>query len=215
MPKQKRLAASAAFALAALFALGGAASAQQVLYKWVDKDGKVQYSDKPPKDATIAVTKIEIDPETNTTASAPAPKAVGASEIDQKLIDMAARKRAVRDKLEADVKRARAKVDAARVALATALPDESERQVIQQRVQNKTPAGPGSATTGGMLGNGGMLGAAPRSNCSLDGSGNVMTCPTIVPGEAYYDRVKTLEDALRDAEKELADAEQAYRRGVD
>jgi hypothetical protein len=36
-----------------------------------------------------------------------------------------------------------------------------------------------------------------------------------VPGEVFYDRVHGLEDALRDAEKELADAERAYRRGVD
>ena len=213
MSKPKPLAASAAFVAALLIALAGAASAQQTLYKWIDKDGKVQYSDKPPKDPAAAVTRIEIDPETNTTASAPPPRAVGPSEVDQKLIEMAAKRRAVREKLETDLKRARAKVTAAKMALAVAVPDDNERQVIQQRIQKGTPAGPGSATTGGMLGNGGMLGAAPRSNCRTDG--NVITCPTTVPGEAYYDRVQGLEDALRDAEKELADAELAYRRGVD
>ena len=40
-------------------------------------------------------------------------------------------------------------------------------------------------------------------------------CPTLVPGEPYYDRVKQLEDAVKAAEDDLADAEPAYRRGVD
>lgn len=199
--------------IAALLAAFACAAGAQALYKWTDKDGRVHYTDKAPKEAVGAVTRIEIDPATNTTLSTPPPKAQGPSEIDQRLIDLAAKKRAVRDKLEADLKRARAKVDAAKAALAAAVPEDSERQVIQQRAQKNTPAGPGSATTGGMLGSGGMLGAAPRSNCRTDG--NVVTCPTVVPGEAYYERVRGLEEALREAETELGVAEQAYRRGVD
>jgi hypothetical protein len=40
-------------------------------------------------------------------------------------------------------------------------------------------------------------------------------CPAPIPGEAYFDRQKALEDALQKAEEELAEAERAYRRGVD
>ena len=39
--------------------------------------------------------------------------------------------------------------------------------------------------------------------------------PTVVPSEAYYERVQKLEDDVRRAEEEVAAAEQAYRRGVD
>ena len=42
-----------------------------------------------------------------------------------------------------------------------------------------------------------------------------MQCPALVPSEAYYDRVRELEEAVKRAEAELDDAERAYRRGVD
>ncbi len=36
-----------------------------------------------------------------------------------------------------------------------------------------------------------------------------------VPGDAYYERQKSLDSALQKALEELADAERAYRRGAD
>jgi outer membrane protein TolC len=36
-----------------------------------------------------------------------------------------------------------------------------------------------------------------------------------VPNDVYYERIKGLEDALRQAEDELEAAQQAYRRGTD
>ena len=40
-------------------------------------------------------------------------------------------------------------------------------------------------------------------------------CPTIVPGAAFRDRKKELEDAVRVAEEELEVAQTAYRKNVD
>lgn len=204
---------------AALVLLQGAALAQ-VLYKWTDPDGKVQYSDQPPKNAAGPVTRIEPDEK-----AAPAPptsdKVPKASKDDdeaRRMIGLAAKKREARDKLEARVTAAREKLAAAKAELESAIPEDDEHMTIQQRVDQTNPVpGNGSASTGGMLGMGGMLGSAQRSNCTTrtNGSQAVTTCPTQIPTEAYYDRVKKLEDAVKSAEEELAAAESAYRRGVD
>jgi len=57
-------------ALHAVLALGIGAVAldasAQTLYKLVDKNGKVTYSEKPPKDFDGTVTRLNIDPNANT-----------------------------------------------------------------------------------------------------------------------------------------------------
>ena len=199
----------------ALFLLAFSAAAfaadPQFLYKWTDKDGKTQYSDQVPKNPAGEVTRIEIDaPPTPLNATA----AAHPGDASPSPLDVAAKRRATRNALEAKLAKATLKRDQARAALDGATPEDTEKQVIQQRQDHAaTGAGPGSRSTGGMLGQGGMLGAAPRMNCREEGK--TMICPTIVPGEAYYDRVQQLEDDLRKAEQELNAAEQAYRRGVD
>jgi hypothetical protein len=50
--------------LAATLALAGLASAQ-TLYKLVDKNGKVTYSESPPKEFDGTVTRMDIDPKAN------------------------------------------------------------------------------------------------------------------------------------------------------
>lgn len=51
------------FALAMTIAvLFGAAPAEAQVYRWVDKDGKVHYSDKKPPDAAATDLKIESKP---------------------------------------------------------------------------------------------------------------------------------------------------------
>ena len=210
--------AAASVAIAAFLASGAAQS--DAFYRWVDKDGKVQYSDRPPKNAPGEVTRVEIDPATNTTRlPVPAKNDAAAAAVEDKGTDMAGKRRALRAALEADVERARAKLERAKDALAGAVPEDSERQVIQQRSDMSNPRpGPGSNSTGGMLGSGGMYGNAAKSNCRTatgsDGK-SVVTCPTVVPAEAYYDRIGKLEEAVREAAEELSAAEQAYRRGVD
>jgi hypothetical protein len=209
--------------VAAAFALQGTASAQ-VLYKWVDKDGKTQYSDTPPKNFSGPVTRIE--PDEKPTAGPPPPKSDGVAAKVQKanddtraIIEMAEKKRAQRDALEARVNTAREHLAAAKAARDNASPGDGERQVIQQRMDQGVPLpGPGSSTTGGMFGMGAMNGTAARSNCTTTknaAGNNVVMCPTAVPNDAYYDRVKQLDDAVKAAEDELDAAETAYRRGVD
>jgi hypothetical protein len=213
-----RIAAASALAAFALAVAGSAAA--QVLYKWIDPDGKTQYSDRPPKDFKGTVTRIEPDEQAAPVPPYRAPRDGVGQDGSRPLPDIAAERREVRRKLAAAVERARDRLAVAKAALEDGgAPQDDERQAVQQRVDAATPApGPGSASTGGMLGNGGMLGGAPRSNCtkSKGSSGQVVvTCPTLVPNDAYYERVRKLEDDVRAAEEELAAAEQAYRRGAD
>lgn len=202
-----RKAASAALVLAA--ALGAAPLAAQVLYKWVDDQGKTQYSDKPPKDFKGELTRIETEVDKTTLPPSPPQPALPAraggtptkAAPAPATEDIGAKRRATRARLEERLSKAREKVDTAKKALAQAeSPEADERQVVQQR-----------AATGG------MHGMAPRSNCRTESAGGKkwLMCPTTVPSTEYHDRVGRLEEDLRKAEEELAAAEQAWRRGVD
>ena len=197
----------------------------QVLYKWTDAQGRIQYSDKPPKDFKGEVTRIESDlylppvvrplPVQQLKPGGDAAEGTQPSLNDQR--------RATRERLAADIERARERRDAARKALDEAVPTDDERQVIQQRVSqggntkpqpiaNRDPT-QARPTGGGMHGM-----SADRTNCrpAKSGGRSAVVCPTTIPGgEAYRERVKLLEDDLAAAEEALADAERAYRRGVD
>lgn len=200
--------ASAAAVVLALMGLATGPAAAQTLYKWVDTEGRVQYSDKAPKGFTGEVTRIETETDKVTlppaapppvpTAPAPAQEKAKAAPADS----IGAKRRATREVLGARLKEARAKVEAVKKAMEESeSPEPDERQTIQQRAAG-----------------GGMHGMAPRSNCRAevgkDGKKGVM-CPTSVPTSEYYDRVARQEVALRKAEEELAAAEEAWRRGVD
>jgi hypothetical protein len=186
--------------VAALVAAGPLEATSQALYKWTDKDGKVQYSDKPPAKFEGEVTRIEID--TQPTTRPPyvppqaQPKAVETGPPQP--ADPATKRRELRAKLEAGLAAARAQLAAAKAALeASDSPQEGDGQVVQQRFA-KPKAG--------------------RSNCrAVKGADNKVSfnCPALVPNDAYYERIKNLEDAVARAEEELAAAEGAYRRGVD
>jgi len=203
-----RKAASAALLLAA--ALGSMPVAAQVLYKWIDESGKTQYSDRPPKNFKGELTRIETETEKTTLPPSPppaapsgAPAAGAATKATPAPVNegIGARRKATRIRLEERLAKARENVDTAKKALAQSeSPEPEERQVIQQR-----------AATGG------MHGMAARSNCRWEGSGNQkwLMCPTAVPTPEYHERVGRLEEDLKKAEKELADAEEAWRRGVD
>lgn len=198
----------------------------QVFYKWTDAQGKTQYGDRPPKNFSGEVTRIEVDPTANAAPPAVAPRQAPAADkapagkAAQPPADIAAKRREARERLAAELARARAKLDLARAALAgETTPQDDERMVIQQRLDKEQPApGGGSSSTGGMHGSGGMHGAAARSNCrTVTGSDGkqLVICPTAIPNEAYHERQRKLEEAVRVAEEEVAAAEQAYRRGVD
>lgn len=202
MPKAARLAIVIAVAFATLPAIA------QTLYKWIDTEGRVQYSDKPPKGFKGEVTRIDPEVEKNTLPPAPtvprSSPAGGAAETGKaapRPDDSAAKRRATRARLEARLTKARADVASAKKALEESeSPGDEERQVVQQRAAK-----------------GGMHGMAPRSNCreeKKDGMKWTM-CPTFVPTPEYHERVAKLEESLRKAEEELAAAEQAWRRERD
>ena len=177
----------------------------QAVYKWVDKDGKIHFADKPPVNFKGEVTRIT--PDAQPDAVAPRPKAKPDAERveEEKAPDLAARRRATREQLAARVAAARAKLEQARKALADGEgTGEDEKQYVQERLgrdarrPERTPA--------------------PRSNCmsqvTPDGKA-IWICPRPVPGQAYYERQEKLEEAVRKAEEELDEAQRAYRRGVD
>lgn len=207
MPKRSASAASP-FALrhlalslvAALVAVGPPEALSQALYKWTDKDGKIQYSDKPPVKFEGEVTRIEIDaqPATRPPYVPPQAQPRTVEEGPAQPADPATKRRELRLKLEARLAEARTQQAAAKAALeAAGSPQEGEGQVVQQRFA-KPKAG--------------------RSNCrAVMGADNKVfyNCPALVPNDAYYERIKNLEDALARAEEELSAAEEAYRRGVD
>ena len=182
-------------------------AAAQVLYKWTDADGKVQYSDQPPKNFKGEVTRLE-PPEPRLPAAAPRPAAplVEAKEEAKAPAappeDINSKRREARKKLAANLEAAQLRLEKARAALALAGADGpavDERQVVQQHFAK------------------GRVPTSPRSNCRevvRDGKKSMM-CPALVPGEAYYDRVRALEEAVKRAEEDLELAERAYRRGVD
>ena len=198
--------ASVALLLASV--LGAGIAPAQVLYKWVDEQGKTQYSDRPPKAFKGEVIRIETEVEKSTLPPSipPAPPAVPANPAGKapaaaKGEDILAKRRAVRARAEERLTKARDKVAAAKSALEQGqTPEPEERQIIQQR-----NAG------------GGMHGMAPRSNCRVEGSGKnkVLMCPTFVPTPEFHEKLARLEEDVRKAEDELAEAERAWRREVD
>ncbi|HET7731905.1 MAG TPA: DUF4124 domain-containing protein [Usitatibacter sp.] len=189
--------------IACALALGLAAHAQ-VLYKWTDAQGRVQYSDQPPKNFKGEVTRIEPDVPADKPAAPPKapPRADAPKPGDGTLIETAARRRALRESLQENIDRARARVEAARKALdASKEPGEDDRQIIQHRSAK-----------------GGMLGMAPRSNCRDEKGADgkvVRICPASIVRPEYLERVAGLEEELRKAEAALESAQADYRRNVD
>jgi hypothetical protein len=113
--------------------------------------------------------------------------------------DLATQRRMTRARLEANLAQAREKLDLARKNLAEGTdPQEDERQAV-------------------LRGTAGPTGTS-KMNCrqvpGKDGK-TATICPSMIPNDAFYQRVARLEDAVRDAEEEVAAAETAYRRGVD
>ena len=187
-------------ALAAAFAVLAAEPQTRTLYRWTDAEGRVQYSDQPPANFKGAVSKVEVDLDANVRASTPPKSQRIAPDVLRDVTpstDVAKARREKRAKLEAALRAAQDKVAAAKAALEEGEPPkDGEQQVVQRRYARAQ---------------------ASKSNCRTvkEGGKTNIVCPSIVPSGEYYERQKSLEDALRQAEAELADAESAYRRGVD
>ena len=186
--------------LLALAAILAAPAAAQVLYKLIDRQGRVTYSDKAPKNFDGTVTILTPDTESNLL---PSGRPAEAARPPAQAPGVAEGRRATREALEKRLRAAQARVEAARKALSEGGdPQQDEMQTIQHR---KPPLAAGQAP--------------PNRNCFTTRNprtgAEVLNCPTRVPSDAYYERQKKLEEELKAAEEELAEAERAYRRGTD
>ena len=188
-----------ALLLALAAVLAAPAGAQKILYKLIDRQGRVIYTDSVPKNFDGTVTRLESEPTSNVLPSSrtgesppPASTPTGIGED----------RRRAREDLGKKLRAAQDRVDAARKAKAEGndpLPDEL--QTIQHR---HPPLRSGQQP--------------PNPNCFVakDASGAAsLNCPSRVPHDAYYERQKKLDLELRNAEEELELAERAYRRGTD
>lgn len=179
-------------------------AAAQVLYKLVDRDGRVTYSDSVPKNYDGQVTRID-PPEAASNVMPSGGTGEGKAEAVRKPAGpegIGETRRRAREELEKKLRSAQARVEAARKAKAEGgEPQADELQTIQRRM-----APPASGQ------------APPNPNCFIttDPRGaRTLHCPSRVPDDAFYERQKKLEEDLRLAEEELALAERAYRRGTD
>lgn len=190
--------ARALLAAVALMAGAAALADTKTFYRWTDEQGRLQYSDKPPTGFKGEVTKFEVDYDATKARVAPAPRVPAdvMRDVAPPPPDVAKSRRDQRAKLEDSLRKAQDKVAAAKAALESGGDlKEDERQVVQRKYAKAQP---------------------DKANCrpTQDGKKGAVMCPSIVPGEPYYDRQRGLEEALRQAEEELADAETAYRRGM-
>ena len=186
----------AALIAASILALPAGA---QVLYKLIDKQGKVTYVDKVPPNYEGEVVRLEPDtPATPWERPAPVAKPPPKSQPPT----MNSVRQANREDLDGKLRAAQQRYAAA--AKAKAEGDEVKPEEFQP-VQRRYPL-PKSGQP------------PPRANCitrnDSDGS-SYLICPYPVPNDEYYARQKALDEELRLAQEALQDAERNYRRGVD
>jgi hypothetical protein len=104
---------SAASLVLLVLALGCTGASAQALYKLVDKNGKVTYSDTVPKDFKGRVIPLNIDPNLNSSESSPAASEDGEGRGESRP-ERTLRKEPVKD--DAPIEAARRKARAARKA---------------------------------------------------------------------------------------------------
>jgi hypothetical protein len=185
--------------LLALAAALASPACAQILYKLVDRQGRVTYSDSEPKNFDGTVTRIDPDTASNVMPSGKAGE--GAARAGA-ATGIGETRRAAREDLEGKLRAAQARVESARKALAEGSePLPEELQSIQHRYpplkSGEQPPNPNC-----------FAATSPSGEASLN-------CPTRMPLDTYYERQKKLEGDLKLAEEDLALAERAYRRGTD
>lgn len=237
MQRRRTVVDVAAVMLAMACACGVAHAAE--LYRWTDANGRVVYGDKPPKGAPN-VTRVDVDTSTTTIPARPSPNpppapGAAAGTAPAPAMDILTQRRATRARLEANVAQARERLDLARKNLAEATdmaPDE-QQSIIENVPSDSLTPDPNAKPPQGVNPNtantvetanltparGGMFGmSSNRQNCTVTitkEKNKVLVCPTIVPNQAYRERIAMLEDAVKKAEADLDAAQEAYRRGVD
>jgi hypothetical protein len=114
--------------VAAAAFLAGVPAAAQTVYKLIDKNGKVTYSEEPPKHFDGQVIRIDIDPNVNKATLGNAPGERGQDGITRAKPD----KESAREREQSHAERldaAREKLDDARKALADARDNPREGDV--------------------------------------------------------------------------------------
>jgi uncharacterized protein DUF4124 len=136
--------------------------AAQTLYKLIDKDGKVTYSESPPKYFDGKVIRIDIDPNANRASLGKSSGAHGQEPVRRRGEEVPAHKAGT-------LQQAQERLDAARAELAQARDHPREGEI--QRM--------------------GIVGGGTRP----------------VPSAAYLQRISELEQAVKEAEDEVRNAE--------
>lgn len=183
-------------ALVAATLWSGSADAQ-VLYRYVDKDGRTVVSDRPPAEGKFE--RIESDPNTNVIQSprrsSDQPGTAGSQ--------MARQRQQLRDSLRASVDDARKRLEEAKSALESGKdPREGEWRPVQVPPDND----------GKPNANGQVTALGGKVVCPIDPYGKPVCVSGNSPNEAYFQRIEKLEADLRKAEEALKEAEQNYRR---
>ncbi len=193
---------------AGLFASSMQTSAQ-VLYKYVDANGKVTYSDKAPKPGEKA-ERITADTKTNVIDSPARSGAIasgggkeGSADVNVRIKERAA----LRDSLQVKVEAARAALEKAKLALEEGrAPREGEQRVIVKPATVK--AKDGTVVTVPTITN-------PVSSPAV---GSVTPTPAgqnaVTRTDVYSERIERLEAAVKSAEEQLEIAQANYRRGA-
>jgi Domain of unknown function (DUF4124) len=197
------------FSLVLLLALASLQASAQVLYKYVDANGKVTYSDRAPK-AGEKAERIQADTKTNVISS-PVSASGGASNNGKEGsadINVRVKERAaLRDTLKGQVDAARAELERAKLALEEGkTPREGEQRIIVKPATVK--AKDGTIVTVPTVAN-------PVSSPAI---GNLTPTPAgqnvVTRTDAYSERIAGLEAAVKEAEAKLELAETNYRRGA-
>lgn len=110
-------------ALALGLCLPAASALADTLYKLIDKNGKVTYAEKPPKDFDGKVIRLDIDPNANT-ATLPKPPGKGESVRQETPAEKIIRRQDTSN--EDRIREARTRLEAAQQALADAQSSESD-----------------------------------------------------------------------------------------
>lgn len=175
------------------------AQANQPLYRYRDKEGRLVVSDRPPSQGPYE--RVDSDPNTNVLQSprrsSDQPGTAGSQLVRQR--------QQLRDSLRAAVDAARKRLEEAQSALNTGKdPREGEWRPVQvQPDNNGKPNSRGQVTAQG-----------GRVICPIDPYGKPVCISGNSPNEEYFKRVEKLETDVRKAEEALREAEQNYRRNA-
>lgn len=184
------------------------------IYKLIDRNGKVTYAEKPPKDFDGKVIKITVNPDANI-ATLPKPTAATEGAATETQNEKIIRRKPAESR-DDRIRAARRKLDDAKKALEEARNNPGEGDFVpagstrRPGLGGTDPAkpmpktGPGSQYPGAT----GDLGNLPRPITDPN-RGKPRSGTRLVPSDTYAARLAELENAVKEAERELEQAERS------